>query len=331
MHSDSQAAYVATRHYIDGLSRIEIADELGISRFAVARILQRARDRGIVRFEITSPGDLDLPVSMALQERYGLHHALAVITPSDAPETIRQALGRASARLLTEITAASDTIGIASGRTLLDMAASIGSLARADIVQFGGVASGIQDSGVELVRRVARISHGTPYPILAPLMVQRPESAELLRQEPIIRETIAQFSRVTIAVVGIGSWNPPDSQVYQLAQRLGLLAPLQRLGVCAELGAIMLDADGNEVDLYSDRSIAIDSAALRKVPEVIAVAGGPRKIRAISAALRSGLISSLVCDVGTARALLEQDDQAGRAGTSPTTSLSNSKEQHEVR
>ncbi|MFT4231329.1 MAG: sugar-binding domain-containing protein, partial [Leucobacter sp.] len=304
MYTDAQAAHVATRHYIDGLSRIEIADEMGISRFAVARILQRARDSGIVRFEISSPSDLDLSLSNALQERYGLRNALAIVAPSDSLDAIRIALGKASARLLGEIVTDDDVLGITAGRTLREMATALESLARADVVQLGGVAAGIQESGVELVRKIACVSGGTPHPLLAPLMTQSVEAAQLLKQEPAVRETMSHFPRITIAVVGIGSWNPADSQVYLLARRLGLLGPLLEQGVCSEVGAITLDREGREIGLYTDRSIAIDSTALRKIPEVVAVAGGREKTEAIAATLRSGLITSLVCDTGVARALL---------------------------
>ena len=50
-------AYVADRYYTDNRSRVEIADELGVSRFKVARMLEEehdvgdraARDRGCER------------------------------------------------------------------------------------------------------------------------------------------------------------------------------------------------------------------------------------------------------------------------------------------
>ena len=39
------------RYYLDGASKSEIAAELGISRFKVARLLERARREGIVRID----------------------------------------------------------------------------------------------------------------------------------------------------------------------------------------------------------------------------------------------------------------------------------------
>src|ERR687894_332315 len=49
-------ASVARRYYLDGKSKVEIADELGMSRFQVARLLEAARASGLVRIEITDEG-----------------------------------------------------------------------------------------------------------------------------------------------------------------------------------------------------------------------------------------------------------------------------------
>ena len=54
-----------------------------------------------------------------------------------------------------------------------------------------------------------------------------------------------------------------------------------------------------------DRVIAITEEQLRKIPEVIVVGGGGSKTEAIRAVLRAGLVTSLVTDSGSARALLE--------------------------
>jgi DNA-binding transcriptional regulator LsrR (DeoR family) len=50
------AARVARQFYLEGVSKVDIADRLGISRFRVARLLGSAREAGKVRIEIGLPG-----------------------------------------------------------------------------------------------------------------------------------------------------------------------------------------------------------------------------------------------------------------------------------
>ena len=302
--AERRMALVATRHYLDGISRIEIADELGISRFAVARLLEQARERGIVRFEIASPENLDLGVSAQLRDAFGLRHSIVVHAPAGADDTLKHRLGTAAARLLEEVLTPGEVLGLAAGRTLRQMVLACSALPAVDVVQLEGVAAGLQESGVELVRGAARLSGGTTHALLAPLLTRSAETAALLRDEPAARDTFARFPEVTTAVVGIGSWDPEDSQVSMLAGQLGIRDALLAAGVRADLGAVLLDIDGQVVENAVEQSIGIDADGLRQVPHVLAVAGGPLKFVAVRAALRSGLIHSLACDAGTAEALL---------------------------
>jgi DNA-binding transcriptional regulator LsrR (DeoR family) len=75
--------------------------------------------------------------------------------------------------------------------------------------------------------------------------------------------------------------------------------------VAAEVCSILLDHDGNPVDTeINRRTVAVRPEQLRRIPEVIAVAGGEPKAAAILAVLRGGLATSLVTDETAARALL---------------------------
>jgi NADPH:quinone reductase-like Zn-dependent oxidoreductase len=42
---------------LEGRSKLSIAEELGLSRFQVARSLQKARESGLVRISVDDPGD----------------------------------------------------------------------------------------------------------------------------------------------------------------------------------------------------------------------------------------------------------------------------------
>src|SRR6266571_4689728 len=98
-----QATRAARLYYLDDRSKMEIAAELGVSRFKVARLLDLARSSGIVTVTITEPGSLDLNLSDRLRDRFGLRHAIVVSTSQDDDTLTRRHVGTVAAKLLTEI------------------------------------------------------------------------------------------------------------------------------------------------------------------------------------------------------------------------------------
>ncbi len=97
------AAKIARRYFIDGVSKSDIAEELGISRFKVARTLDRARSSGLVRIELHYDGDIDLALSVELSTKLGLSRCLVVDSPEEDEAILRANLGRVAAGLLEEI------------------------------------------------------------------------------------------------------------------------------------------------------------------------------------------------------------------------------------
>src|SRR3954454_1156061 len=77
------AALVARRYYLDERFKVEIAGELGLSRFKIARLLETAGDTGLVRIEIGHPGLVDVDLAAQIMDRFGLRHAVVVDTPED--------------------------------------------------------------------------------------------------------------------------------------------------------------------------------------------------------------------------------------------------------
>src|ERR1700742_4917488 len=79
------APRAARQFYLEGLSKVDIADRLGISRFRVARLLDAARESGMVRIEIGLPGgNLDAGLSAELCSVFGLRHAFVFNLPDDS-------------------------------------------------------------------------------------------------------------------------------------------------------------------------------------------------------------------------------------------------------
>ena len=78
-----EAAMVARRYYIDDKQKNEIADEFGISRFKVARLLEEARASGIVRIYVDMPSEIDLPLGERVAARFAIRRVIVVRTSDD--------------------------------------------------------------------------------------------------------------------------------------------------------------------------------------------------------------------------------------------------------
>lgn len=300
-------ASVARRYYLDGRSKIEIASEFGLSRFKVARLLDDARASGLVRIEIGHPGVLDIELSGQLMEVLGLQHCVVTDAPDEDPVATREHLGVAAAELLTELITPDDVLGLSWARSVSAMATAVKRLATVPVVQLTGALSrpGVDESSIELVRDVARVSGGPAYYFYAPMAVPDAATARAMRRQPEVAQALARIGTVTKAVAGVGAWAPEQSTLYDAtgeAERTELAGR----GVCADVSGILIDAQGGSVPAaLSKRMIGITAEQMIAIPEVIGIVYGMAKVDALIAAVRGGLVNSVVTHSTLARAVLE--------------------------
>jgi DNA-binding transcriptional regulator LsrR (DeoR family) len=290
------SASVARRYYLDGRTKVEIAEEFRLSRFKVARLLDDARASGLVRIEIGHPGVVDVELSGRLMDALGLKHCIVTDTPDDDPTALREHLAAAAADLLTELVTADDVLGLSWSRAVSAMATKLRHLAPAPVIQLTGALarSVVDNSSIELVREVARVSGGPAYFYYAPMAVPDATTAQALRSQPEVARTFSLIGSVTIAVAGIGAWAPELSTLYDAATEAERI-DLTRRGVAAEVSGVLLDASGEPVTApLTERMIGINAAQMRAVPEVIGIAYGLGKADAVLAAVRGGHVDSIV-------------------------------------
>jgi DNA-binding transcriptional regulator LsrR (DeoR family) len=299
-------ATVARRYYLDNVSKSDIAEELNLSRFKVARLLDQARNSGLVRIELDYRGEINLDLSARLSTAYGLRHCLVIDSPEDDDALLRANLGRAGAGLLAEILGPDDVLGLAWARTLMEMRRALTRLVPCAVVQLTGALSrpDVDESSIELVRDVARISGGPAFFFYAPMILPDAATARALRTQPEIARATSRYPDVTKAVVGLGAWEAGQSTVADAVSALERREQFD-LGVRAETCGIQLDAEGNAIRTpLTERIVGIDAEQLRAVPEVIAFVYGISKAGAVEAAVRGGIATSLVTHTSLATELL---------------------------
>jgi len=302
-----ETALVARWYYLGGRQKSEIAQELGISRFKVARLLEEALTAGIVRIYVDMPTEMDLELGEEIRTRCGVRQVFVVKPLNTVPGTASDMMAGVAAGYLMNAVGPADVVGISWGSTVARVVDEIETLPAVDILQMvGGVrSSGLDTNGTELVRRLSQVSAGKPYPLMAPLIVDSTSTAQALRSDAAIAEVMGRYTQLTFALVGVGSWDPAQSSL------LGELSPNDReearaAGAVADVCGIILDQRGNPVATsVRSRTLSITFDELKRVPTVVAVAGGREKAHALVAAVRSGVIDVLVTDSVCARELVD--------------------------
>jgi DNA-binding transcriptional regulator LsrR (DeoR family) len=301
-----QAAAVAQKFYREGRSKIEIAEELGCSRFKVARILDEALERGLVEVRINLPAQVDPDLSTRLAGRFGLNRAIVVDAADPAPA--HEQVCTVAADLLSELVTAEDVLGLSCSRSVTATIDALRRLAPCRVVQLTGTLAGAEHGpgSVESVRRAAEVGRGAAYPIYAPMVLPDEATARALAHQGDISAVMRRFPEVTIALVSVGAWSADSSSVWQTLDDDRLREAATAAGAVGEIGARLFDGDGQAMSAPIDgRVLGVSLEQLRGMNEVIALALGRQRSEAIRASLAGGLVTTLVCDGALARALLE--------------------------
>lgn len=299
-------AEVARRYYVRGESKVDIAEALGISRFKVARMLDSARQSGMVRIEIVRQGSLDVDASAQLKARYHLEHAVVIEHNEIDPVSVRQQLGTAAAELLREVLKPGEVLGLPWSRNVHATVSALTTLPPVEVVQLTGAIAlpDFDSSAVDIVRRASRVAGGTATVFYAPFVMDSKASADALRRQPAVAEGLARAADVTTAVVGIGHWAPGGSTIHDLLSP-GEQRDLAARGVLGEIAGVCFDASGKTLrPRIAARFITLDPQHLAGIGQVIAVASGVSKAPAVRAAFEGGLVHGLVTDAALAHALL---------------------------
>lgn len=301
------AGQAARLYYYDGRSKVQIAEQLGVTRFKVARLLELARSSGMVRITVVGAGTLDLDLSERLCGRFGLRHAVVVHTTHRDDAQTRDQIGAVAADLLTEITTPEDVLGIGWARVVLAMAAKLRGLRARRVVQLTGALTrpDVEPSSVDIVRSIARDAQAESSVFYAPMVVSDQGAADALFRQEQVAAAVARFDTVTKAVVGVGGWNPPGSTLYDALTDVEQ-ARMRRSDVQADLSGVLLNAQGQAIETpLSRRIIAISAPQLRRIPEVIGIAYGLEKVPAAAAGIRGGYLDALVTHTDFAQQLLD--------------------------
>ncbi|MEN3185200.1 MAG: sugar-binding transcriptional regulator [Atribacterota bacterium] len=310
---DDLIVRVAWLHYIEGYNQNDIADMLRLSRPKVTRLLDRARKQGIVKFFIKAPQVNLFSLEKKLKQAFALHDAVVVPSGRNDEETIEN-IGRGGALYFSQNVWKWRLVGFSWGKTLRAFAENLFAMDEVRDIRFvslaGGLTLGTFMNPFNIGERLSLVFNGQCYYIHAPEVAESVEARELYLSERVNRKTFEMARQTECSLLGIGVADVEHSTYIQAGfiDRQDMEIIRQKGGVGDILGQFF-DLEGQILDLELHRkTIAIPLEDLRKMPNVIGLAGGPHKIEAILGALRGGFVKILITDEETARNVLERKE-----------------------
>lgn len=312
---------VARLYYLHGLTHQQIADKLGLSRVKVTRLLKEAVERKIVEFRIQDPALETLELQTELEKLFGLKRVIVTPAGDDEAQTY-DLLGRYAGDFLTNALSDGTTLGLGWGTTLNAMLPYLRRPGYADlnvVSLTGGLAANAnQPNPYDTTTAVAEKLGAQPHYMLVPAIAESPEAKDMLMREGSVRDVIAWWDRTDIAMMSIGVLSPQTGIFYTFADPESEVARTRELGGVGDLLAQPFDREGRVVQAdYVGRTITADFARLKRIPLVVGIAGGERKVPSIGGALRTGCLDVLITDETAARRVAEsvREDNAGNVSS----------------
>lgn len=308
-------ARAAWLYYVEEQTQSQIADKLGVSRSTVIRLLQRARQSGLVTISLGVSSET-FELERDLEAAYGLRK-VRVVPVADDPTMQRRWLGQVAAEALQEMARKDSIVAVSWGSTLRAMADSLSgeiSVPGMKIVALiGGLHNADQGTNPYEVAELVGQFFGAPARALyAPVYVRNAETAAGLMSDPGLNEAVDMARRASLVVFSVGSLSEEATML-----KLGYVNPTEKAfledqGAVADIACRWTDAHGNPVPLPSTiNPIGLSLNDLRNIPERLLIAGGRSKQEAILASLRGGYATHLITDEQVAMALLHQKHRHG--------------------
>lgn len=303
----------ARLYYEDGLTQQQVADELGVSRPKVSRLLTQARAEGVVHIAIVNPFATFEELETRLVETFGLRQAVVAAGEGLSGASLRRRIGLTAVEYLRRTLYDDLRIGIGWGRTLRAIVEALNVEHQAAIhvlPLIGGLGQKSASFQVnDLARRLAEAFGGDWQALYAPAFVSDAQTRDVLLRHPDAQRMIETWDSLDMALVGVGyfAFQRQSSMFFAEYMAPTLFQELEQRGAVGDLCGRFFDIRGKQCILEAG-VIGISLERLRALDRVVGVAGGEEKVAAILGALRGGYLNVLITDSVTAQAVLERHE-----------------------
>jgi DNA-binding transcriptional regulator LsrR (DeoR family) len=295
-------------YYDEGLTHEAIAQRLHLSRVAVTRLLQKARKEGIVQIHITRSLPVQVKLERQLEATFGLQRAIVVKSYPTQAATL-DALGWAGAECLKDVLFPGCRLGVAWSQTVRRIIPYV-QRPKPPVRGIVHELVGTRTTQTNPFSLSSDLAHALGMPLEAlpvPVVVQSQAARDAIMSEGSLQTAMEHARQCDIALVGLGDAGPECTMVRTGHLTVEQVAELREQGAVGDILMRYYDGRGQHVPMpLESRVVSLEWPEIRRLPYIVAMATGPRKVAAILGALQGRLCHCLITDTDSARQVLER-------------------------
>ena len=303
------AARAAWLYYVANNTQDEIAAKLHVSRQAAQRLVSFAVSEGLIKFRLDHPIAECAALAEQLREKYKLSYC--DVAPAETPSNgLFNGLGICAAEYLEGFLEAKvpTTLAFGTGRTMRAMVSQVAPMNQPQhkiVSVVGNMAHDGRASHFEVVMQLADRINAQAFLLQTPVLTSTVKERIYLQQLKAfssVRNLVLQAKATFVGVAEI-EWHCPlhrdgfinDAELVDLLERKAI----------GEIIGWSFDKDGHVLKGSANERIASIPLAELAKSQIVAVSGGPNKVKPILGALRGELITGLITDEATAKSILK--------------------------
>lgn len=302
-------ANIALLYYQEGLNQSDIAKRFGVSRATIINHLRESKERGIVDIRVSGKALHTSQMSRELKDKYKLSDAyIAYLGDSKDDKENSRHTARVAAQAFFNIVNEDDIIGVAWGETVKLISQELPNrvINNTHVCQvIGSMESDRMLSAEDCAIQIANKLGAECHTLHAPAVLSSEMLALSLRQEPAIAKQLERLSCLDVLLTSVGDLSAETHVVSSGILSEPELDKITHEGAVAFICSSFIDSSGSNLPFsLQKRMIAIPFPDIIKTPKRIMVASGLKKLKAVKAALKGGLVTHAILDSDLASKLL---------------------------
>ncbi len=309
-----KAVQAAQMYYYQNLPMKQIASELNVSHSTISRLLEWARQQGLVEIRINDPRGRSSPLVQLIKLHFKLKNVQIVPVSEMAGESVwHDRVTRVAASYLNRFMESDLVLGVAWGKTINSVINNLTpkTLFNSHIVQLNG-GENISGTAIshanELMTLCANNYNARVHLFPVPSYFDFAETKEAMWRERSVRRILEMQNRSDIILFSIGSYLGPNVSAAYMGDYLTKqdYEQMEAYGVVGDIANVMIREDGTYDGIpMNERACGPELSLFHNANRSICVVSGSNKIPGLKAALKARYLTDLIIDEPSARKLVE--------------------------